>query len=281
MDLRALETPEDYLAAEAFQKAVWGFEDREIIPLNELVVAQRIGGYVFGAFEKKKMVGFCFGVPGYQDGRVHHYSRMNGVLSTSQNRGLGTQLKVHQRDFVLRQGLDRIRWTFDPLQARNANLNLDKLGAVVGEYVENLYAGSTSRFNKGLETDRFVVDWWIQHPRVDEHLAGESNPWPVEDVIGGNAGDLALTTIVTLDGFRAPDEVFMNQKSRRVLVEIPSDIDALKAKDLPLARKWRVITRKIFKNYLAAGYSITGFSTGMDQWERRGFYLMQRGGRLR
>jgi predicted GNAT superfamily acetyltransferase len=281
MRIRPLESQQDYMAAEEFQRKVWGFADREINPLNELVVAQRIGGFVFGAFDSKdRLVGFCFGVPGYLEGKVYHYSRMNGVLPDCQDRGLGTRLKLYQRDFVLKQQLSLIRWTFDPLQSRNAQINIQKLGCVISEYVENIYAGSTSRFNAGLETDRFVVEWWIQTPRVDEHLAGEATPWDLEDVLSGNAGDLALTSVVTLDGFRAPDEVHMNLRSRRVLVEIPSDLDALKAKDLALARKWRSVTRKIFQNYFKRGYQITEFTTGLDQWERRGFYLLQRGSRL-
>src|SRR5215831_18032986 len=147
MRIRPLSSHADYLAAEDLQRAVWHFPDREIIPLNELVVMQRNGGYVFGAFKGRSMAAFCFGVPGFRDGRPYHYSRMLGVRPGVQDRGIGVRMKREQRRHVLAQGLDLVKWTFDPLQSRNAFLNVVRLGAVVREYHVNLYGESGSRFN--------------------------------------------------------------------------------------------------------------------------------------
>src|SRR5262245_12143407 len=172
--IRPLHSHDDYLAAEQLQRDVWHFPDREVIPLNELVVAQKHGGYVFGAFEKSKMVAFCFGVPGFRAGKTYHYSRMLGVRPGIQDRGLGYKMKLLQRKFVLEQGLDLVRWTFDPLQSRNAHLNVTKLGVVIREYLVNVYGESGSRFNRGLETDRFVTEWHIRSRRVVDRLKGRT-----------------------------------------------------------------------------------------------------------
>src|SRR6185503_2227240 len=119
MEIRKLATPDEYLEAENVQKVVWHFPDREIIPLNELVVMQKNGGHVFGAFDGKTMTSFCFGVPGYKEGKVFHYSRMLGVMPGYQDSGIGYTMKLKQREYVLKQGIDLVVWTFDPLQSRN------------------------------------------------------------------------------------------------------------------------------------------------------------------
>lgn len=252
MIIRKLKTHDEYRAAEEIQRKVWRFPDREIIPLNELVVAQKNGGHVFGAFDRGRMVAFCFGVPGFKDGKVYHYSRMLGVLPEYQDSGLGRRMKFKQRDYVLEQGLDLIRWTFDPLQSRNAHLNIGKLGCIVREYVVNMYPGSDSQFNRGLETDRFVTEWWIrERPRKPSTLAEAAQYAPA------------------LEGRRLRD--------RRVSVEIPPDIDAIKREDLAAARAWRARTRRIFLACFRHGYVIHGFATGMEGSRRRSLYLLEKG----
>src|SRR5438094_3230336 len=172
MEIRKLATPEEYLEAENVQKVVWHFPDREIIPLNELVVMQKNGGHVFGAFDGKKMTSFCFGVPAYKEGTTYHYSRMLGVMPGFQDSGIGYTMKLKQRDYVLQQGIDLVVWTFDPLQSRNAYLNIEKLGCVIREYSVNIYPGSGSQFNAGMESDRFSPEWWIASRRVKDRIAG-------------------------------------------------------------------------------------------------------------
>src|SRR5688572_9449358 len=105
---------------------------------------------------------------------------MTGVLPPYQNSGVGYRLKLAQRQLVLAQGLDLVRWTFDPLQSRNARFNIEKLGVVIDEYLVNVYGASGSRFNAGLETDRFVPKWWIKSKRVRDHLAGRAKSVPIE-----------------------------------------------------------------------------------------------------
>jgi len=242
--IRLLASHDDYLAAEQLQRTVWHFPWREVIPLNELVVAQKNGGLVFGAFEGKKLVAFCFGVPGFKDGRVYHYSRMLGVLPGIRDKGLGTTMKLKQREFVLAQGLDLVRWTFDPLQARNAYLNIEKLGCIARDYYVNIYPGSGSRFNAGLETDRFCPEWRIRSKRVKDAIAGRRRHATLEQALAGRH------------------------------VEIPDDIDALKRRDLKAAQRARVETRGQFLAAFGRGLAVTGFATGMDGKRRRSVYIL-------
>lgn len=278
LKLRLLKTHGEYLQAEGIQRTVWGFADREIIPLNELVVAQKNGGHVFGAFDGSRMIAFCFGVPGFKNKQVYHYSRMLGVLPEFQDKGLGYDMKLFQRELVLRQGLDLIRWTFDPLQSRNAFFNLEKLGAVIREYVVNIYGDiSSSKFNAGLETDRFVPEWPIRSRRVKARLEGKIAPTPIESVFEGEPYAPGLEARIGAEGRLEPHAVRASLKSRRVYAEVPADIDAIKGVDLDLARRWRFELRKFFLAAFDRGYVATGFSTGDVARRRRSAYLLERG----
>jgi len=267
--IRKLRTHAEYLAAEDIQRAVWNFPEREVIPLNELVVAQRIGGHVLGAFDRGRLVAFCFGIPGFAAGKVYHYSRMTGVIPPYQNSGLGYRLKLAQRRFVLAQGLDLVRWTFDPLQSRNARFNIEKLGCVIDEYLVNVYGQSGSRFNQGLETDRFVPRWWIRSKRVADRLEGRSKSVPIEE----GFAEFPAVIETTFQGNTArPGRVRAVPRGARASVEIPSDIDAMKRRDLGLAQGWRRATRAAFRALFRRGFAVTGFTTGGG----RSLYLLER-----
>ncbi|HXX92619.1 MAG TPA: hypothetical protein VEN81_03240 [Planctomycetota bacterium] len=275
MQIRKLSTPQEYLEAERVQRTVWHFPDREIVPLNELVVLQKHGGHVFGAFEGGRMVAFCFGCPGYREGKVYHYSRMLGVMPGFQDTGIGFKMKLRQRDYVLKQGLDLVVWTFDPLQSRNAYLNIEKLGCVIREYSENLYPESGSRFNRGMESDRFTPEWWIASGRVRSRLRGERP---------GHEVDRYATALETRDhpkGGREPLGVRPRLKDPRIRIEIPDDIDAIKRKNLPLAQLWRLRSREAFEAYLDRGYVIMGFVSRPEGGRRRSYYLLEREFRVR
>ncbi|MBI2933431.1 MAG: GNAT family N-acetyltransferase [Planctomycetes bacterium] len=271
MIIRKLQTHQEYLAAEDIQRIVWRFPEREVIPLNELVVAQKNGGHVFGAFDDGRMVAFCFGIPGFRDGKVYHYSRMLGVLPEYQDRGLGYRLKLAQRRYVLQQGLDLIRWTFDPLQSRNAYFNIVKLGCIAREYLVNVYGQSGSRFNQGLETDRLVPEWWIRSKRVvrPATLAEAQTVAPAIDCAPVRKGWIEARAART------------RLRDPRVSIEIPDSIDDLKRQDLEAARTWRARTREAFLAYFKRGYVVHAFATGRVDGRRRSLYLLEKGYRSR
>ena len=121
------------------------------------------------------MIGFCFAIPGIKPGgRSYLHSHMLGVLPAYRNAGIGRMLKLRQRDEARARGIELIEWTFDPLELKNAFLNIERLGAIVRRYNENQYGMTGSPLHGGLPTDRCYAEWWIDSPRVQAILAGEA-----------------------------------------------------------------------------------------------------------
>jgi predicted GNAT superfamily acetyltransferase len=159
-------TLEDFERCVEVQLAVWGYSDGDLIPKRVFIVAERIGGQVIGAFDRDVMVGFAMSLPGYRDGKPYLHSHMLAVLPEYRNAGLGRKLKLAQRDDALARGIDLMEWTFDPLEIKNAHLNIARLGAIVRRYKRDFYGPSTSQLQGGLPTDRLVAEWWLRSTRV-------------------------------------------------------------------------------------------------------------------
>jgi predicted GNAT superfamily acetyltransferase len=178
---RALTDREDLKAVVRLQRQIWGFEDVDLIPLRLFVVASKIGGQVFGAFDGTHLIGFCMAIPGLKfGGKTYLHSHMLGVLPEYRNAGVGRALKLAQRDDALGRGINLIEWTFDPLEIKNAFFNIERLGAIVRRYVPNQYGTTSSPLHGGLPTDRCIAEWWISSPRVKAILAGQPFEPPVE-----------------------------------------------------------------------------------------------------
>jgi predicted GNAT superfamily acetyltransferase len=160
------------------QLAVWGYSDGDLIPKRVFIVAKAIGGQVIGAFAGEKLVGFSMSIPGYRDGCAYLHSHMLAVLPEHRNEGLGRRMKLVQREDALQRGFVRIEWTFDPLEIRNAHLNVARLGAIVRRYMPDFYGPSTSPLQGSLPTDRLVAEWWLRSDRVKQVLGefGTGNP---------------------------------------------------------------------------------------------------------
>jgi predicted GNAT superfamily acetyltransferase len=169
------------------QIETWGYDDGDVIPRKGFRVAQKIGGQVMGAFDTEipnspphggpeSMVGFVFSLPGVKTGkgepRSYLHSHMLAVREDYRNRGLGMKLKLEQRLEALSRGIRYIEWTFDPLEIKNAFLNIHKLGAIVRDYMVDFYGVSSSRLQGGLPTDRLVAEWRLDSPRVEAILTG-------------------------------------------------------------------------------------------------------------
>jgi predicted GNAT superfamily acetyltransferase len=173
IDIRALTTHDEFERCVALQIEVWGYNDGDVIPRRVFVVAQRIGGQVLGAFDGDTMVGFAMSLPGYRDGRSYLHSHMLAVLPGYRNAGIGRRLKLAQRDDAILRGFGLMEWTFDPLEIKNAHLNIARLGAIVRRYQPDFYGPSTSPLQGGLPTDRLYAEWWLRSPRVASVLRGE------------------------------------------------------------------------------------------------------------
>jgi predicted GNAT superfamily acetyltransferase len=164
---------DDFERVVELQRAVWGVSEGDLVPRRIFVVAERIGGQVIGAFDGHALAGFAMALPGYRDGRVYLHSHMLAVLPEYRNAGLGRRLKLAQRDDALARGIERMEWTFDPLEIKNAHLNIARLGAIARRYMRNFYGQSSSPLQGGLPTDRLVVEWGLRSQRVRRALGEE------------------------------------------------------------------------------------------------------------
>jgi predicted GNAT superfamily acetyltransferase len=176
IDIRQCHAIEDLRACVALQKEVWNFSDAELVPLRMFVVAEKIGGQVMGAFDNSGMVGFALSIPGSRSGHLYLHSHMLAVRKQYRNHGLGRRLKLFQRQDALDRGIELIEWTFDPLEIKNAYLNIEKLGAIARRYNINQYGITSSPLQGGLPSDRLIAEWWLKSTRVERLLATGKHP---------------------------------------------------------------------------------------------------------
>lgn len=260
----------EFHACEALQRRVWAMpDDLEVVPLHLLVTVQRNGGLLLGAFDGKELVGFVFGFPAYgRVGKPKHCSHMMGVAPEYQGTGIGYQLKLAQREFALAQGLDLVTWTYDPLESRNAQLNILKLGGVCRFYIRDYYGPLADGLNAGLPTDRFQVDWWIASERVNRRLAGRFGTPASATSCPVNA------PVRTSEGFLTPGQLSLDADAHLLRVEIPADYQAIKSGDPELALEWRLAMRQVFEAYFAAGYTVVDFGHKAEG-DPRSFYILR------
>ncbi len=161
MAIRPLTSIDEFATCVEVQRAVWGWADIDIMPVRLFVLMQHVGGLVLGAYGAGELIGFVNCVPGVDRGNTYWHSHMMGVLPAYQDRGIGTALKLAQRQHALARGVSAIHWVFDPLQAKNAYLNIAKLGAIVRRYSVNHYGASSSPLQAAADSDRLVAEWWL------------------------------------------------------------------------------------------------------------------------
>jgi len=219
------------------ERRVWGFSDLELVSREIMVVAAKIGGQIFGAFDEAELVGFVLAFPGLRDGRGYLHSHMAAVLPEYQNAGVGRRLKLKQREDALARGLELVEWTFDPLELRNAHFNINRLGAIIRRFVPNQYGQTTSPLHSGLPTDRLVAEWWLRAPRTEAAIAGR----PLQ---------------------LGPD-------CQRIVV--PAKIGELRKTDVTAAAKAQDELRQQFTYWLGRGFVVTGF----ELTEQSGSYLLE------
>src|SRR5690349_21845276 len=204
---------DDTEACVAMQREVWG-DDFDLVPATLIQAVLHIGGLAIGAFhDDGTMLGFVFSLPGTWQGELIHWSHMLAVRESARDMGIGRALKELQRAELARRGIARMMWTFDPLQARNAHLNLNRLGVRVVEYVENMYGITRSPLHHGLATDRLIVSC---------ETTSDASARAALDT-----GDNNHHAVPVLSPFPRADDVTLGALPHRpsnVLIEIPSDI---------------------------------------------------------
>jgi predicted GNAT superfamily acetyltransferase len=277
--LRRLESHADYKACERLQAEAWGFTDGiDVIPLTNLITAQKWGGLVLGAFnDAGELHGFCYGFLGRnpKSGGLVHCSHMLAVDERARNHGLGTRIKWAQRDHVRQQGIDTIVWTFDPLESVNACLNFAKLGGLADTYWVNLYGATTSKLHAGTATDRLSLRWLIDSPRVAQRAAGE-RPARVQAL---QDDDIDAPWALQADGW-GPGEPDLDLDAPRLRCRIPVSVQQVKEHQPGAAVAWREATRAVFTTYFARGYfarECVHIPGREAEGEGRTVYLFERG----
>ena len=258
--IRPLTSLEDCNDCVELQRDVWGFGQEDIVPASLLHIVDYVGGIAAGAFDADgKMLGFVFGISGIHDGDLAHWSHMLGVRESARNLGIGRRLKEHQRSELARMKVASIFWTFDPLMAKNAYFNLNRLGARVVEYVPNMYGITDSPLHLGLPTDRLVVCVTTGGP-----------PAPPRIISFG--ADLRVMTAFPRPGDRTL--AANGERPAIALLEMPANIQDDIAEAPAAAAKWRLSLRENFQWALLNGYSAQGVHRTATNG--RSFYVMER-----
>ena len=239
--VRPCQKLEELAALIKVQQTIWGYTEHELYPLRLFVTLRNVGGQVLGAFTPRgTLVGFVASMPAWHSSERYYHSLSLGVLPAHENRGLGRALKIAQRSDALRAGIGLIEWTFDPLRAKNAFLNILRLGAIARRYQPDYYGEVESRFQRGLPSDRLVAEWWLGSPRVRRALAGKPPR-------GSKAKPAAA-------------------------VEIPVDIDHLRESNPAEARRRQMGVRRQLQEFFAQKLAVTGFEFDV----RSARYLLDR-----
>ena len=218
---------EDFQQCLDLERAVWKDDDIGIMPIRLYMISKACNAPTIGAFDLSgRLVGFVHTMIALMAGRVVYHSHLAAVLEDLRHKDIGFRMKLAQRQHAINAGVPLIMWTFDPLQSRNAHLNINKLGAVIRRYENNYYSeGLSNVFDAGVPSDRVFAEWWVSSPHVQSVLAG--NKPSVEGQI------------------------------KTVL--IPEDVNKVRSVSVDEHRKWRLRVREEFKNALGNGLIVRGF----------------------
>jgi len=257
--IRSINTLTDLRKCHEIQRTTWGFTDLMVFPYTQLISSAHNGGVLLGAYDGPNLVGFVYGYLGMSGTKLYLFSQRMGVLPNYQGRGIGMKLKLAQRDQMLRQGIDLIVWTYDPLLGKNASLNIEKLGGIVRHYARDIYGAVNNPLQVGLSTDRFLVEWELMNTRVRERIRSKS-PRPKAESWLSEARYRSVNYVTWEADLPRPIASDLELEDDVLLIQIPPDLNLIKRIDLSIARGWRESTRDIFETYFQRGYIITGFA---------------------
>ncbi|MCU1265652.1 MAG: GCN5-related N-acetyltransferase [Acidobacteria bacterium] len=239
IQIRECTTVAEFDGCIALQKEAFGLPDQELSPRRHLIVSRQAGGWTLGAFTKDRMVGFVHHLAAVRDNEIFGYSHMMGVAVDYQNKGVGAQLKWAQRARVLAEGRDFIKWTWEPMRARNAHFNLNRLGVIVEAYAENFYGtdygsdfAGQLQGAPGIDSDRLFASWYLCSERVTQLAQREAI---------AHAGPPAAA------------------------VAIPANWPQLVSDDPGMAKQEQLRVREEFKRALASGLVCAGFDRAAER----------------
>jgi predicted GNAT superfamily acetyltransferase len=268
VEVGLLETIDEFRECERVQIDTWG---GLAVSGETLMVTQKYGGAVVGTKVDGQVVGFIYAFLGRYRTRLAYWSHLMAVESRFRDHGFGLRMKLFHRQCALERNIKFICWTFDPLQSRNARLNIARLGGVVDDFIPNCYGQFDSLLEKGLPSDRFVIDWRIATSRVETVLRGDK-PSRFDPTV-----PRVNETELTDEGFPKNQKIHLNLKNSRLLVEIPARTEEMRSRDLALGRTWRLEARQIFEHYFSTGYRVENFFAPQPATGDRCYYLLRRG----
>ena len=236
IEYRPLDGFSEFNQAAELERQIWDFSDRDLMPPRLFLIAIKVGGQALGAFDGGRLVGFCLALAGIKpDTQPYLHSDMLAVLPDYRNRGIGRRLKLEQRKEALGRGVRLVEWTFDPLELKNAFLNIERLGVIVRRYIPNLYGITSSRLHAHMPTDRCLAEWFLDSPRTAAVIEGRERPrGPVEGT-----------------------------------VEITATIGRIRRENLAEALRIQQEVREKFQRLFARGLAVTGF----ERRREAGVYL--------
>ncbi|WP_102275279.1 GNAT family N-acetyltransferase [Cytobacillus massiliigabonensis] len=250
IEIRILKTAADMNLIQKLEREIWNMDP---LPVHQTITASQNGGMLLGAFLENRLVGFSYGFAGFQEGKSYLCSHMLGIDPEHRDKGIGAQLKEKQKQYATELGYDLISWTFDPLESRNAYLNISKLHAICSTYLENCYGEMEDSLNNGLPSDRLKVEWWINSSHVNE-------PY-IFDYTGMHS---PCQWRMTVEGFPEPvpceeHDLLPESKDEPILVPIPANFQMIKKQNHQLALNWRITIRKVLQTLFAKGYAMVSF----------------------
>jgi predicted GNAT superfamily acetyltransferase len=274
--IRDVEGEPEYHSIEDLQKEAWEFSDLDVVPAATLIATQHAGGLVLGAFDAGLMIGFAYAFPAFESGRTSMHSHMLAVKPKYRNCQAGFYLKVAQRERALEKGLGEITWTFDPLQSLNAHLNFAKLGVISNRYIPNFYGETTSSpLHSGFGTDRLWVRWLLNSDRVKQLTSIEASKRAGKKTLNPeNSAAVIASSLIYSDQSRPMLGDFGSLSSNRCSIEIPNDINNLKAREPELGVEWREATRAAFLAALDEGFVVEDFARVEGAGGPRWFYVL-------
>ncbi|MEZ4666697.1 MAG: GNAT family N-acetyltransferase [Anaerolineae bacterium] len=278
-------TLDEMRGAVELQRTYWGNDLESVVPAHMLFSLATGGGHVLAAFDREQMVGVLIGFLGTNIeepdrpamANLQIISKRMIVLPEYRGHGVGYKLKKRQRELAMRQGVRLIVWTFDPLMAANAHLNIRKLGAISTRYLADYYGtDERSGLSRLGSSDRLLVEWWVTNRRVEERLNGTRNDIALQHYLEANT-PVYNATGVNAQGIPIPAEEIVQPSSSLVLVEIPTNYEVLMRENVELARIWRAHIREALTMLIKVGYVVTDFVREEYEGRDRAFYLLSLG----
>ncbi len=268
-------SPEEHYELMDMERRIWGNDYRDTVPYHITIPFVEMGGVVLGVYEvgSGKAVGVLVMFPAYMNGDIHYHSHILGFLKEYRGKGLGTEVKKVQREIALRKGIKLVTWTYDPLLLSNAWLNIAKMGAISSQYRINYYGTGSFEYNKGIETDRLMVEWYLTSGRVVSRMKGNGLWKPLSHYLNDIKAKVVLDAIEdSSKKFLQPCKPVLTCKETVVLVRIPNEFEKVIHEDLELARKWRLASRLTLNHYMRRNYILADVTRDLSK--KKYYYVL-------